>query len=83
MIGEDSRFRTAAPGGFRFAEERERATLDFQGVRYEFPALVIPALRFIVAQEEFGTADLPDLADAALRLGLLRHLHGIGFLRLD
>jgi len=66
---------------YRLSEIEEGVALDFDGRRYQFPALVEPTLRAIIALRKFRSVDLQTPLQPDLKLGLSRHLHEIGFLR--
>jgi hypothetical protein len=66
---------------YRLSETAQGIALDFDGRRHEFPDLVAPTLRALVAAGTFRTADLATPLQSEVKLGLSRHLHEIGFLR--
>jgi len=67
---------------YRLSQTAQGIALDFDGARHEFPELVAPTLRALVAAGTFRTADLATPLQPEVKLGLSRHLHEIGFLRL-
>jgi ribosomal protein L16 Arg81 hydroxylase len=65
---------------FRLDQDEAAARLRFSGKELRFPPFVLPALRYLAANQQFAVSSLPDELDETSKLVLVRRLAREGFL---
>jgi ribosomal protein L16 Arg81 hydroxylase len=81
VIGPDSVLQMPEQQSYRITQEADKTFLEFNGVRYQLPEPVAATLNAMTALDSLTPQQLPDHLDMEARLGLLRHLSDIGFLK--
>jgi hypothetical protein len=82
VVQADTLVEAAPPAQFRLQLEADMALLEFRGTRYQLPGAVAPALQALVARVRCRPAELTDALELEARLGLVRFLLEIGFVRI-
>jgi ribosomal protein L16 Arg81 hydroxylase len=82
VIDAQTTLQVPPPERYAFAVERDAGVLDLNSVRHRLPAIVAPVVQAMIARGTFRTAELLGGINPDVGLGLSRHLHEIGFLRL-
>ncbi len=82
VVHPDTPVEAPPPTQYRLRIDADAALLEFGGARYQLPLAVAPALQALIARHRCRAADLPEALELEARLGLLRFLLEIGFVRI-